>query len=256
MSMNVFLTNDDGINARGLRELYKALKNRGHKVFAVAPARQQSGVSHSLTVFEPLRVAREAEDEFQGVGVYGTPVDCVKLGLGVLSDFKPDLVMSGINSGPNAGPDIFYSGTIAAAAEGANAGIPAMAISYGDPSENADMESVARKAVELAERIVWEKIRDRVVINVNFPACETGRWAGIKVCSQSASVWDNSYIEKRDPRGEPYWWLDGKLDPPIHGKDTDRHFLANNYISVTPLKFDYTAKEYLNALADMGLEEE
>lgn len=253
--MNVLLTNDDGINARGLRELYKALKDAGHNVFAAAPVRQQSGVSHSLTVFEPLRVARIEDGDFAGVGVYGTPVDCVKLGLGALCDFKPDLVMSGINHGPNAGPDIFYSGTIAAAAEGANAGVPSMAVSHGDHEGKRGFDAVAKHAVSLAEKIDWSKIRGHTVINVNYPGCDPEKWAGVKICSQSPSVWNNAYIEKKDPRGDSYWWYDGALDPPANANDSDRHYLGKNYISVTPLKFVYTSDETIPFLAEMGIEE-
>ena len=127
--MDVLLTNDDGIHARGLMALYTALRERGHTVHVVAPMEQQSGVGHSLTVFEPLRCLHFKQPGFEGLGLYGTPTDCVKLALASLLEKRPDLVMSGINAGPNVGPDILYSGTVGAATEACHEDLPSMAIS-------------------------------------------------------------------------------------------------------------------------------
>lgn len=252
--MKTLLTNDDGVNAPGLRAICDALTNAGHEVFVAAPMRQQSGVSHSMTVFEPLRAVPIKDGSISGVGVYGTPVDCVKLALGILCPFKPDLIVSGINLGPNAGPDIFYSGTVGAAAEGANAGIPAVALSHENVAGVEDLPLVAKRAAELIDKIDWSKINKKHVINVNFPACHPSRWAGTKVCKQSESVWNNKFMEKRDPRGEPYWWMNGEMEPAVHRADTDRHFLARDYITVTPLKFIQTDESGLSVLTEMGLE--
>ena len=137
--MDVLLTNDDGIRAPGLRAMYAALREAGHNVRVVAPMRQQSGVGHSLTVFEPLRAMQFEEPDFTGTGVYGTPTDCVKLALGRLLPRRPDMVISGINAGPNVGPDILYSGTVGAATEAAHEELPSLAVSYDDRQGCADL---------------------------------------------------------------------------------------------------------------------
>lgn len=250
--MNVLLTNDDGVQSRGLRALYKAFTEAGHRAFAVAPARQQSGVSHALTVFEPLRGEVVDEADLRGYAVHGTPVDCVKLGLGKLAPFKPDLVVSGINQGPNSGPDIIYSGTVGAAAEGAFAGFPSLAISHGDHRGCAYIDKVARHAVKLAEKIDWRKIPKRRVINLNYPDVEPDKLAGVKVCPQGEAAWDNGYCEKSDPRGASYWWLACELARDENYAESDRGYLEKGYATLTPLRFNYTDAECMEILADMA----
>lgn len=253
--MYVLLTNDDGINASGLRALYRALGEAGHEVAVAAPMRQQSGVSNSLTVFEPLRAATVRDGDFCGTGVYGTPTDCVKLALGRLLPRRPDLVMSGINLGPNAGPDIAYSGTVAAAAEAARASVPAIAISHGCHLDNPHLDEVARHAVRLAEKMPWRDIPARRVINVNYPNGDPGAWKGTRICSQSPAVWTNDYCEHRDPRSQPYWWFNGEIEPGSLGADSDRHLLLDGYITITPLKFEYTDHDTLSMLADKNFDD-
>lgn len=253
--MNVLLSNDDGITAKGLRALYKALKSRGHNVFVAAPMRQQSGVSHSITVFEPLRVQAVEEDGFSGTGVHGTPADCVKLGLAELAPWTPDLVMAGINLGKNVGPDVFYSGTIGAAAEGAYAGIPAMALSHADwQASDAELEAAANYAVTLAEKLDWREIGPGKVVSINFPAVPLEQCRGAKVCAQAPAVWLNGYGKRDDPRGWPYWWMEGELDMGAVPEGCDIDLLEKGYITVTPLKFEYTDAECLAKL-DKALEQ-
>lgn len=252
--MNVLLTNDDGINAPGLRALYAALVADGHHVDVVAPMRQQSGVSHSLTVFEPLRAERIVDGDFTGIGVYGTPTDCVKLALGQLLDKKPDLVMAGINQGPNVGPDIFYSGTVGAAAEAAHDGVPSMAISHASHTGSGEIDAVAAHAVELAKKIRWDQLPRQRVINVNYPDCPLDECRGQRVCPQSLAVWNNTYSERDDPRGLPYWWLTGSIDPATLGETSDRHLLFANHITITPLKFEYTDLDSMAPLREMELD--
>lgn len=196
--MDVLLTNDDGIRAVGLRALYDALLTRGHTVHVVAPMRQQSGVGHSLTVFEPLRAYPFNQDDFHGLGIYGTPTDCVKLALSMLLEKKPDIVMSGINAGPNVGPDILYSGTVGAATEACHQGLASMAFSNDDESQT-DIQSKARHAVALAESIDWSRIPKGRVINVNYPKGPLSKNRGLRVCRQTTAVWKNDYLERRDP---------------------------------------------------------
>lgn len=251
--MHVLLTNDDGIMASGLRALYAALVEAGHTVLAVAPLRQQSGVGHSLTVFEPLRTRVIEEPGFTGTGVHGTPTDCVKLGLGALALRRPDLVMAGINLGPNVGPDIFYSGTVGAAAEGAHDAVPSMAVSHADHSGRVDLSAHARHAVALAERIDWTHLAPRRVLNLNYPSGRLDEARGLRVCPQSDAVWRNIYERRDDPRGDPYWWLTGDVPESSVRPGTDKALLAQGYVTLTPLRFEYTDDAALEALAAMNL---
>lgn len=253
--MYVLLTNDDGIAAPGLRALYAALEEAGHSVLAVAPLRQQSGTGHSLTVFEPLRSRRMEENGFSGIGIHGTPTDCVKLGLGALSRQRPDLVMAGINLGANVGPDIFYSGTVGAAAEAAHDGVPSMAISHADHSGNEDLAAHARHAVELAGRIDWKRLPRRRVLNLNYPAGALASARGLRVCPQSDAVWRNIYERREDPRGDSYWWLTGDVPAESVHPGTDKALLSEGYITMTPLRFEYTDDAALEALSVMELAE-
>lgn len=246
--MNVLLTNDDGIQATGLRAMRQALVERGHDTLAVAPMRQQSGVSRSLTVFEPLRSENFSEDGFSCIGVHGTPADCVKLALAEFMPHLPDIVISGINIGRNVGPDIFYSGTVAAAAEGAHAGLKSMAVSRAGIGNGANMLEVARHAALLAEKIVERHGLEGKVVNVNYPSVPLGQARGPRVCPQSMAVWRNVYNRRHDPRGWPYWWLVGDMDK--IGKDTDLDLLENGYITITPLKFEYTDEDELRNMRD------
>ena len=253
--MYVLLTNDDGITARGLRALYAALEEAGHTVLAVAPLRQQSGTGHSLTVFEPLRSRRIEEPGFSGIGIHGTPTDCVKLGLGSLARQRPDLVMAGINLGANVGPDIFYSGTVGAAAEGAHDNVPSMAISHADHSGCEDLGAHARHAVKLAERIDWKRLPARRVLNLNYPSGAFENMRGLRVCQQSDAVWRNIYEQREDPRGDSYWWLTGDVPPECVLQGTDKALLAEGYATITPLRFEYTDDAALEALISMELGE-
>lgn len=252
--MDILISNDDGISAPGLRALYAALSEAGHAVCAVAPMRQRSGAGHALTVFEPLRAVTVDEAGFRGTGVHGTPADCVKLGLGMLAPRRPDMVIAGINAGPNVGPDLFYSGTVAAAAEAAMSGLPAVAVSH--RRFDADMDGVlplARHLARLLPRLDWRRLGRRVVLNINYPACPLGDAPGLRVCPPSLAFWTNAYEERRDPRGAPYWWLTGAVPPDAVEPGTDKDLLDQGYVTLSPLRFDVADHEGLRALAGMGL---
>ncbi|SBV97994.1 5'-nucleotidase SurE [uncultured delta proteobacterium] len=247
--MIVALTNDDGIRAHGLRSMYKALLDAGHTVRVVAPTSEQSAVGHAITVRDPLRVKQCTENGFTGISVSGTPADCVKLGISALLDEEPDIVVSGINAGANVGPDIMYSGTVAAAREAAAMGYPAMALSF-DSFKEADLTEYARYAVSLMEKIVWHEIPERRVVNVNFPNLPFSKAKGLKVCPQTSAVWHDWYHEYMDPRGTPCWWLDGDIPSDQVAPGTDRALLTEGWITLTPLRFDFTDQETLAALRD------
>lgn len=253
--MNVLISNDDGISSPGLRALYSALREKGHACLAVAPMRQQSGVSHAITVFEPLRIQTFREDDFEGIGVFGTPADCVKLGLANLAPFEPDLVIAGINLGRNVGPDVFYSGTIGAAAEGCHAGFSSMALSHANWQAPTDeLLACARHAINLAEKIEWRVLPRGRVININYPDLPLNSIKGQRLCPQAPAVWINAYSKRDDPRGWPYWWMEGETDKETipHGSDMD--LLDKGYITVTPLKFEHTDEQALAQMEQMGLE--
>lgn len=247
--MIVALTNDDGIRATGLRSLYKALIDARHEVRVIAPKNEQSAVGHAITVRDPLRMKRYDENGFRGFGITGTPADCVKLGLSVLLDEEPDIVLSGINAGANVGPDIMYSGTVAAAREAAAMGYPAMALSF-DSFKPADLSEYAQYAVSLMERIPWLKIPEKRIINVNFPDVPFENCKGLKVCPQTGAVWHDWYHEHLDPRGTPYWWLDGNIPPEMVAPGTDRALLTEGWMTLTPLRFDFTDTEIIAMLQD------
>ncbi len=245
--MNILLSNDDGIYAVGLRALYTAFTEAGHTVYAVAPLTEQSAVSNSLTVFNALRTKEISDATFTGLGVHGTPADCVKLALGALVPKKPDLVISGINSGPNVGPDIRYSGTIAAACEAAHAGLRAMAFSF-DNYRPTDLLAQARHAEKLATSLPWDCIPERCVVNVNYPDRPMEEVLGVRSCRQTTALWDDTYDERLDPRGNKYWWLHGQMRTQDVEPDSDRGLLSQGYITITPLRFEYSHEQCLAEL--------
>ena len=243
--MRILLTNDDGIHAFGLRALYAALVGAGHEVLVFAPMTEQSAVGHSITINAPLRVKHLKESGFEGTGVFGTPTDCVKLAVSALMKDAPDLVVSGINAGANVGPDVLYSGTVAAATEGAHLGFPALAVSYDSFAQGVDLSGHAEFALSVLERINWQSIPARRVVNLNLPAIGVHKFKGLRVCPQTAAVWNDWYDVHKDPRGNPFWWLDGQILPEHVAEGTDKDLLGRGYATLTPLRFDFTDKETL-----------
>lgn len=245
--MDILLTNDDGIRAVGLRALYGALIKAGHRVHVAAPMTEQSAVGHSVTLFSPLRVKQVEEAGFSGLGISGTPADCVKLALSHLLPKKPDMIVSGINAGANVGVDVLYSGTVSAATEGALAGIPAMAVSVDDyhPEE---LSAQAEYAVRMLDGAFWSSFPRHCVLNLNFPAGPLTEVKGLKVCSQTSSTYRDWYDERNDPRGNPYYWLCGVIPPENVEPESDRGYLSRGFITATPLTFDLTHAGYLHTL--------
>lgn len=251
--MKILLTNDDGIQAVGLRALYQALVEAGHDVRVVAPVTEQSAVGHAVTLSMPLKVKEFREDHFQGQGVYGTPVDCVKLGLSTLLDEPPELVLSGINAGANVGVDILYSGTVSAATEGALMRLPAMAVSF-DEFNPGDLSGQARHAVSLLPTIPWNKLPDRCVLNLNYPKGSIRDAKELRICPHTRASYNDVYDSRMDPRGRPYYWLDGEIPPESISPDRDRALLTEGYITLTPLHFDFTDRETLSMLNEHGIQ--
>lgn len=251
--MRVLLTNDDGIHGHGLRTIYKALLSAGHTVDVVAPVDEQSAVSSAITIRGALRIEYVEEEAFLGIGVFGTPADCVRLALSELLPHKPDIVISGINAGANVGTDIRYSGTIAAAFEAAQLHLPALALSHDSFRPCHSMKDYAHYGVALMEKLPWEHLPCQRVINVNFPSVPFVKHKGLVVCSHSSAPWDNKYIKKSGPCGTQQWQLDWDVDLPKAPSGTDRDKLSAGFITLTPLQFSFTDDRLIQTLAEFTL---
>lgn len=245
--MKIALTNDDGIHAVGLRAIYHALKQAGHSVTVIAPMSEQSAVGHSVTIAGPLRVKHVREPEFEGYGIFGTPTDCVKLGISELLPEKPDMLVSGINAGANVGPDILYSGTVAAATEAAHMGFPSLAVSY-DSFQPENLAEHAAFAVGVMQRIPWAHLPPRRVMNLNLPAIPVSEFKGLKLCPQTSAIWKDWYDRREDPRGRPYWWMTGVIPPETVAPGSDKGLLDQGWATLTPLKFEFTDEASLETL--------
>lgn len=234
--MKILVSNDDGIHAAGLAILADVCRMVG-EVHVVAPDREQSGASNSLTLHRPLRATRFPDGRTQ---IDGTPTDCVLLALGTLLAERPDFVFSGINHGPNMGEDVLYSGTVAAAMEGLSLGIPGIAISLagGDLS----LLDTHRPWLErLVRRIVLVREFPReTLLNVNLPAVPGDAINGIRVTSLGKRVYSESIVKTRDPWGRPVYWIGGGHPSWSGREDSDFRAVEEGYISVTPLHIDLT----------------
>lgn len=247
--MRILLTNDDGIYAPGLRAMRRHLKEFAD-VTVVAPASEQSAAGHSITLLYPLIVQEIREEgEFVGFAVEGKPADCVKLGLVQLLQGTPDLVVSGINSGSNAGINVLYSGTVAAAIEAAFFKVPAIAVSLELP-EDSHYDRAAVIAVRVIRQILDQDPQPGDLFNVNIPELSKHEPEGIRVTEQGLDCYRESYELRTDPRGRHYYWL---LPDRLRAGDTtetDLAALASRHVSVTPLHFDLTAREQLRRMRD------
>lgn len=245
--MRILLSNDDGIYAPGLRALYKALSEAGHEVQAIAPLVEQSGVSGGISTHVPLRVHEIREAGFHGKAVEGTPVDCVKLALTTLVSERPDLVVMGINAGSNLGTDVFYSGTVGGATEAAMLGLPAMAFSRPSPQIEPP-EACAAHACSLIGSGVWKELPPGGMLNVNYPPRPVTDIMGIRMCRMSTTPWRETYLQREDPSGRPYWWISGYLKRPAGGEDTDLSLIREGWVAVTPLQLDRTDMSAFSAM--------
>lgn len=238
----ILVTNDDSYQANGIHVLINAMRKIGD-VVVVAPDVPQSGMSHAITIKVPLHYHKITEEP--GLVVYttnGTPVDCVKLALHRLLTRVPDLVVSGINHGSNSSINIIYSGTMAAALEARMSGIPSIGFSIQDYSMNADFGKVESWIIKLTKNVLEKGIPDNVALNVNFPTFKESDYKGFKICHQAKSNWKEDFEERLDPRnGKPYYWLTGTFTVLEEDELSDEYALKDYYISVVPVKFDFTA---------------
>lgn len=250
----ILLTNDDGVHDPGLPVLRRALAVLG-KVVVFAPDHNWSAAGHTKTMHKPLRVAEvRLADGSLALTTSGTPSDCVGLALLGLIPARPDLVVSGINDGPNLGADITYSGTVASAMEAAINDIPAIAASL-DWGQDRDLELAADLTAMLAARVLANGLPSQTFLNLNIPSLPRARLRGLRVTRLGQRVYRDVLIERTDPRGQPYYWIGGEAptglpDPDV---DTDIGALAEGYASVTPLNMDMTDKSFLPALRQWDL---
>ena len=252
--MRILLTNDDGVNASGLKLLERIAARLSDDVWIVAPTEEQSGTGHSLTLTKPVRLRKLGERRFC---VAGTPTDSVMMGLAhILKDSPPDLILSGINRGANLAEDVTYSGTCSAAMEGALAGIPSIALSQAYAKEGMGDTVPFAAAEAWAERVLAPLIATpmapRTLVNVNFPALAPDAVKGIRVCRQGLRDYGRLRIEQRtDPRGYDYFWFG--LGSVVHtpGHATDLEAIADGYVSVTPLHLDMTHEPGLERMKEL-----
>ncbi|MGO8732386.1 MAG: 5'/3'-nucleotidase SurE [Terriglobia bacterium] len=237
----ILLTNDDGIQAPGLKSLEESLASVG-EVTVVAPDKEMSGASQSISAHTPLRVRKLDERHY---AVSGTPADTVIIGLYHLLPQKPDLVVSGINPGGNLGENVVYSGTVAAAMEAVLHGVPSFAISLAT-RKSLDFSGAAAFAAQLAAKILAEGLPEGVMLNVNMPR---GEVRGVRLTRQSQKISQNLVVEKKDPRGRSYYWLDETVELDQAEPDSDYAAILAHEISVTPLHVDRTHYPSLNHLS-------
>ncbi len=253
--MRILCTNDDGIHAPGLEVIEQIASQLSDDVWVIAPELDQSGVSHSLSLNDPLRLRQVGEQRF---AVRGTPTDCVIMGARhVLLQKQPDLVLSGVNKGRNVAEDVVYSGTIAGALEGTILGLPAIALSQEfslETRSNPPFETALRYGPDVIRKVMKAGVPKNTVVNVNFPACAPEDVQGIMVARQGKR--NQGFLrveERRDGRNNPYFWIGferlANVVPPPDG--TDLAALAARYISVTPLRLDRTDDEFSQALSDV-----
>jgi 5'-nucleotidase len=240
----ILVCNDDGIFAPGIRSLAELAGEFG-QVMIIAPDRQQSAVGHSITVSDPLRVTPfRINDHIEGQAVNGTPADCIKLCHSKLLDRKPDLVLSGINHGSNAGINIIYSGTVSAATEATILGYPSIAVSCTEYSESADLSGSQEATRRVIRYVLQNGLPSGITLNVNAPG---GPLKGLKWAKQANSRYIETFEGRVDPHNKPYFWITGHLEILEEGDDLDLNLLKQGYATVTPIQYDLTAHDFYNS---------
>lgn len=245
--MKILLTNDDGIYAEGIYFLYEQLKKIG-EVIVVAPDSERSAVGHGITLSRPIwhKKVNRRQKPF-GYGISGTPADCVKFAVGVLLKNKPDVVVSGINLGPNDGCSVFYSGTVAGAREGALLGIPSVAISlntFVDP----DFSYAAKFGAKITTHVHKNNLPKGTFLNVNVPDIDASKIKGIKTTRQCTVPIHGAFRKKQDPNLKDYYWMTGKVPSQKKNYDIDTYALGEGYVTITPIKSDSTDHDYLRKI--------
>jgi 5'-nucleotidase len=250
---HILVCNDDGIEGEGIHVLAASMKKIG-RVTVVAPAEPHSGMSHAMTLGVPLRIKEyQRNNRFFGYTVSGTPVDCIKVALSHILDDKPDILVSGINYGSNTATNTLYSGTVAAALEGAIQGITSLAFSLAT-YEHADFTYAGKFARKLAKKVLQQGIPADTILSVNIPNVPESEIAGVLSTSQGRSRWEENAIERNDMYGNPYYWLNGTLKLLDDSLRQDEYAVRRNYVTVTPLSCDLTNHTFLDSLNQWNLQ--
>ena len=249
--MHLLLSNDDGVEAEGLRRLRGALKESrpDWRVTVVAPVDERSAASHALTLTHPLRIVERGDDVY---AVSGTPTDSVLVAMNVLlADDPPDVVLSGINHGPNMGEDVHYSGTVAAAFEGHILGVPAIALSLASRELPLRFDAAEHFTREILPEWIEDGLDPGMLLNVNIPGADPGELKGIRTCRLGSRKYTDVVVRKEDPRGRAYYWIAGHQQDVTDIPDTDLVLSREGWITVTPLLVDITDHERLTTMRQM-----
>lgn len=240
--MKILISNYDGIYARGINKLIEILAPH-HDVYVVAPEYEQSATAHALTLHKPIRI-KEVEMNHgvrQAFSVSGTPSDCVKIALNALITDRMDVIISGINHGPNLGSDVLYSGTVSAALEGAINGLPGIAVSLVNGAEKmADFTHGAEFILDFLPKAMEAGIPPKSILNVNIPAVSLQHYTGIQISELGTRMYTDTYERRVDPRGGIYYWLAGEAVEEGEAASSDVMAILNNMVSVTPIHYDLT----------------
>lgn len=251
---NILISNDDGIYSKGLYELAKEMTRLG-SVAVVAPDKEQSATGHAITMHQPLRCKKiKLHDlDIEAWRVSGTPADCIKIGVETLLPERPQLIVSGMNNGENLGTDIIYSGTVSAAIEGAIFNIPSIAVSY-EGHHEADFPIAARAAVDIIEQVLEKSNWKYLLLNINIPEVKSiNDLKGVRIAKLGVKKYRNNFEERKDPRGNTYYWLAGELIEDDIEDDTDIFAVRNGYASVTPLNIDLTGYEKIESIIEWNI---
>ena len=239
----ILITNDDGIYAKGIRNLISFIKPIA-RLIVVAPNKGHSGQSQAVTVGEPIRIKLlKKETDYLEYSCTGTPVDCVKLALQQICTEKPDLVLSGINHGSNGGINVLYSGTMGAAFEGTISGVMSIGFSLNNYSHNADFSGSEKSILTIVNQALNGAYSKEITLNVNIPDVPDNEIMGIRISRQVKGRWVEEFDKRVDPFGKDYYWLTGKYVAEENGSDTDQWALENNYVSIVPQSVDLTDYE-------------
>jgi 5'-nucleotidase len=251
--LHILISNDDGIDAPGIYALVQEIRKIA-TVTVVAPDKQQSAVGHAITMNYPLRaIPFRKNNEFFGYAVEGTPADAIKLGVKFLMKTTPDMVISGINHGSNAAINIIYSGTVSAATEGTILGIPSIAVSLTTYQE-VDFSYAAKFASRLALLVAKNGMPEGTLLNVNVPAVPENEIRGVMITKQGASKWDDTFDVRRDPANREYFWLTGRMVVTDKDADADLVAIRNNYVSVTPIRYELTDRKMMETMRTWGVD--
>ena len=244
--MHILITNDDGIYAEGIYTLAMCLKDIA-RVTVAAPNREKSATGHAITMHSPITVKKitRFDKAITAYSINGTPADCIKLSLDVLMEKDPpDLVVSGINNGPNLGTDVIYSGTVSGAIEASIMGLPAIAVSMAH-HQIIQFDDAAEFIKELIPYVMTHQNSPRIIYNVNYPVCENSFIKGVRITRLGVRRYVNNFIHRTDPRGNSYYWMAGELMDLPQEEVSDMTAVREHYISITPLHYDMTHDELI-----------